>query len=219
MRKLKEWTDQIKRVGRKRVDKNLTKKARTEEALRQSEERYRATMMSVGDGVIATDTKGRVELLNPVAEALTGWRQEEACGKPLEEVFHIINEETRQTVENPIRRAMREGLVVGLANHSVLIAKDGSEHPIADSAAPIRDEKGEITGVVLVFRDQAQERAAQRALAESERKFRDTVRFLDEGYYSCTIEGHVLDHNMAFNRILGFDLAQNLKGAKLPDFW
>jgi len=219
MRKLKEWTDQIKRVGRKRVDKNLTKKARTEEALRQSEERYRATMMSVGDGVIATDTKGRVELLNPVAEALTGWRQEEARGKPLEEVFRIINEETRQTVENPVRRAMREGLVVGLANHSVLIAKDGSEHPIADSAAPIRDEKGEITGVVLVFRDQAQERAAQRALAESERKFRDTVRFLDEGYYSCTLEGRVLEHNMAFNRILGFDLAQNLKGEKLPDFW
>jgi PAS domain S-box-containing protein len=160
MRKQKERTDQIKRVGRKMADGDLSKKTRTEEALRQSEERYRTTIMSVGDGVIATDTEGQVELLNPVAEALTGWRQEEARGKPLEEIFRIINEETRQTVENPVRRAMREGLVVGLANHSILIAKDGSEHPIADSGAPIRNEKGEITGVVLVFRDQTKERAA-----------------------------------------------------------
>ena len=143
-------------------------------ALRESEERYRTTMMSVGDGVIATDTEGRVELLNPVAEALTGWQQEEARGKPLEEVFRIINEETRRTVENPVRRVMREGVVVGLANHTVLIAKDGTEHPIADSGAPIRDEKGEITGVVLVFRDQTQERAAQKALRESEGRFRAT---------------------------------------------
>ena len=219
MRKQKERTDKIQRVGRKTVDKDIPEKKSAEETQHQSEERYRITMMSVGDGVIATDTEGRVELLNPAAEALTGWRQEEARSKPLEEVFRIINEETRQTVENPVRRTMREGLVVGLANHSVLIAKDGSKHPIADSGAPIRNANGEITGVVLVFRDQTQERAAHRALAESERKFRDTVRFLDEGYYSCTIEGHVLDHNMAFNRILGFDLAQNLKGAKLPDFW
>jgi PAS domain S-box-containing protein len=160
MRKQKERTDQIKPVGRKMADGDLSKKTKTEEALRQSEERYRTMIMSVGDGVIATDTEGQVELLNPVAEALTGWRQEEARGKPLEEIFRIINEETRQTVENPVRRAMREGLVVGLVNHSVLIAKDGSEHPIADSGAPIRNEKGEITGVVLVFRDQTKERAA-----------------------------------------------------------
>ena len=154
------------------VNRDITERKRAEEALRASEERYRTTVMSVGDAVITTDTEGRVDLLNPVAEALTGWRQEEARGKPLEEVFRIINEETRKTVENPVRRVMREGLVVGLANHSVLIAKDGTEHSIADSGAPIRGAKGAITGVVLVFRDQTQERAAQKALRESEARFR-----------------------------------------------
>jgi PAS domain S-box-containing protein len=193
--------------------------SKTEIALKESEERYRTTMMSVGDGVIATDTKGRVEMMNPVAEELTGWKQEEARGKSLEEIFHIINEEIRQTVENPVRRVMREGIVVGLANHSVLIARDGTEHPIADSGAPIRNEKGDITGVVLVFRDQTQERLTQKALQESECKFRETVKYLDEGYYSVTTDGMLLDHNQAFNRILGIDIEKDMKGAKLPDFW
>jgi PAS domain S-box-containing protein len=186
---------------------------------RESEQRYRTTMMSVGDGVIATDTEGRVEMMNPVAEVLTGWKQEKARGKSLEEIFHIINEETRNIVENPVRRVMREGIVVGLANHSVLIAKDGTEHPIADSGAPIRNEKSEITGVVLVFRDQTQERTAQKALQESERKFRETIKYLDEGYYSCMMDGVVLEHNQAFNRILGLDISKDMKGSKLPDFW
>ncbi|TSA16760.1 PAS domain S-box protein, partial [bacterium] len=192
---------------------------KADEALRDSEERYRTTMMSVGDGVITTDSEGRLELLNPVAETLTGWRQEESSDKPLEEVFRIINEETRQIVENPVRRVMREGIVVGLANHSVLIAKDGTEHPIADSGAPIRNEKGEITGVVLVFRDQTQERMAQKALQESELKFRDTVKYLDEAYYSVTTDGLLIEHNQAYNRILGIDITQDLKGQKTPDFW
>jgi PAS domain S-box-containing protein len=202
-----------------RMAENLKSTMVHRDELAKSEERYRTTMMSVGDGVIGTDTEGRVELLNPVAEALTGWRQEEARGKPLEEVFRIINEGTRRTVENPVRRVMREGLVVGLANHTVLISRGGTELPIADSGAPIRDEKGDITGVVLVFRDQTQERAAEKALKESERKFRDTVRALDEGYYSATPDGLLLEHNPAFSRILGFDIAHDLKGAKLPDFW
>jgi PAS domain S-box-containing protein len=193
--------------------------SKTEIALKESEQRYRTTMMSVGDGVIATDTDGKVEMMNPVAEELTGWKQAKALGKSLEEIFHIINEETRQTVENPVRRVMHEGIVVGLANHTMLIARDGTEHPIADSGAPIRNEKGEITGVVLVFRDQTQERMVQKALQESECKFRETVTYLDEGYYSVTIEGLLLDHNQAFIRILGFDIGQDLAGVKLPDFW
>jgi PAS domain S-box-containing protein len=198
---------------------DITKRKKVEEELRGNKERYRTTMMSVGDGVIATDTEGRVEMMNPAAEELTGWKQEKALGKSLEEIFHIINEETRQIAENPVRRVMREGIIVGLANHSVLIARDGTEHPIADSGAPIRNEKSDITGVVLVFRDQTQERTAQKALQESERKFRETVKYLDEGYYSVTTDGLLLDHNQAFNRILGFDIAKDMKGAKLPDFW
>jgi PAS domain S-box-containing protein len=187
--------------------------------LKESELRYRTIMMSVGDGVIATDTEGRVDMMNPVAEKLTGWKQEDANGKLLEDIFNIINEETRQIVENPVRRVMSEEIVVGLANHSVLIAKNGTEHPIADSGAPIRNKKGDITGVVLVFRDQTQERMAQNALQESERKFHETVKYLDEGYYSVTPDGLLIDHNQAFNLILGIDISQDMKGARLPDFW
>jgi two-component system cell cycle sensor histidine kinase/response regulator CckA len=135
---------------------------RSEAARRASEERLGLTLRSIADGVIATDAQGRVELLNPVAEALTGWRQEDAAGRPIEEVFSIINEETRQPVENPVARVLREGVVVGLANHTLLIARDGTERPVADSGAPIRDEKGGILGVVLAFRDRSEERAAQR---------------------------------------------------------
>lgn len=142
-----------------------------ESALRQSEQRFRTTLMSVGDGVIATDAEGRVQLLNPVAEALCGWSQEEARGRPLEDVFTIVNEETRQTVENPVRRVVREGRVIGLANHTLLVSRDGTERAIADSGAPIR-ERDELVGVVLVFRDQSEERAAQRALAASEERHR-----------------------------------------------
>ncbi len=143
----------------------------SEMARRQSEERYRITLMSVGDGVIATDAQGRVELLNPVAAALTGWASERAQGRPLQDVFHIVNEETRQTVENPVQRVLREGAVVGLANHTVLVGDDGVERPIADAGAPIRDAAGDISGVVLVFRDQTHERVTQRALGASEARY------------------------------------------------
>jgi PAS domain S-box-containing protein len=100
-----------------------------EQALRESEARYQATLMSIGDGVIATDTAGRVELMNPVAEALTGWTQAEALGRPLKEVFRIVNKYTHAEVENPVQRVLREGVVVGLANHTLLIARDGRECP------------------------------------------------------------------------------------------
>mgnify|MGYP000862985273 FL=1 len=143
-----------------------------ETARRASEARYRTTLMSIGDAVIATGREGRVEFLNPVAEALTGWKNENASGKPLEEVFRIVNEETRETVESPVAHVLRDGRVVGLANHTVLISQGGEEWPIADSGAPILDDEGRITGVVLVFRDQTEERAAQRTLEESEERFR-----------------------------------------------
>ncbi|SMC22300.1 PAS domain S-box-containing protein [Desulfacinum hydrothermale DSM 13146] len=133
-----------------------------EKDLRTTMERHWITLQSIGDAVIATDARGRVELLNPVAASLTGWNREEALGKPIEEVFRIINEESRQPVESPVSRVLREGAVVGLANHTLLISKEGREIPIADSGAPIRDVRGEIRGVVLVFRDQSEERLRQR---------------------------------------------------------
>ncbi|MDR3570143.1 MAG: PAS domain S-box protein [Syntrophobacteraceae bacterium] len=135
---------------------------RSELALRKSVERHSITLKAIGDAVIATDALGRVELLNSVAQTLTGWSDEEARGRPIEEIFRIINEYTRGEVENPVARVLREGITVGLANHTLLIAKDGVERPIADSGAPIRVDGDTITGVVLVFRDQSGERMVQR---------------------------------------------------------
>src|SRR5216117_3296589 len=146
------------------TDRSRPEQEQTPEALYEQRQWLRVTLSSIGDAVITTDTKGSVTYLNPVAESLTGWTQAEAAGIPLEIVFKIINEETRQTVENPATRAMREGLVVGLANHTLLIARDGTERPIDDSAAPIRNARGGIAGVVLVFRDITERRAQERNL-------------------------------------------------------
>src|SRR5207253_789087 len=109
-----------------------------EEAILEEREWLRVTLSSIGDAVITTDNDGRITLMNPVAEELTGWRLKDAVGIPLGTIFNIVNEETRRTVENPATRALREGLVVGLANHTVLLSRDGLERPIDDSAAPIR---------------------------------------------------------------------------------
>jgi len=126
---------------------------RTEREVYFERERLRATLASIGDGVITTDVAGRVTSLNAVAQALTGWDQDQAARQPLEDVFRIINEETRAEVANPALRALEEGMVVGLANHTLLISKDGTERPIDDSAAPIKDSGGATLGSVLVFRD------------------------------------------------------------------
>ena len=138
------------------------------ERLRTAEmaERLRVTLTSIGDGVIATDDQGRVTRLNAVAESLTGWTEAEAVGKRMEEIFVIINEETRRPTENPIGTVLRDKVIVGLANHTVLISKDGRDTPIDDSAAPIRTADGIVTGVVLVFRDVTERRQAERQRIE-----------------------------------------------------
>ncbi len=140
-----------------------------EERLHEQREWLSVTLASIGDAVIATDTEGRVTFLNGVAQSLTGWLSEEAQGQPLEAVFPIFNDQTRQPVENPVERVLREGVVVGLANHTVLIARDGAERPVDDSAAPIRDGMGKMIGAVLVFRDVAEQRRAERVLAGQKR--------------------------------------------------
>src|SRR6059036_2507014 len=137
---------------------------RSDEAVYEHSELLQVTLSSIGDAVITTDAECRVTFLNEVAQAVTGWPQAEAAGRPLADIFKIVNEETRRTVENPATRAMREGLVVGLANHTLLIARDGTERPIDDSAAPIRNARGGIAGVVLVFRDITERRAQERNL-------------------------------------------------------
>ncbi len=126
--------------------------------LYKSNEEFKTILYSIGDAVITTDNEGKIQHLNSVAEKLTGWSLAEARDGSLEKIFKIVNEETRRKAENPIRRVLADGLVIGLANHTLLISKDGTETPISDSGAPIRDEAGEIVGVVLVFRDQTEER-------------------------------------------------------------
>jgi PAS domain S-box-containing protein len=165
---------------------------------RRSEERHGITLRSIGDGVIGADAEGRVELLNPVAEALTGWTEAEARGRPVDEIFRIINEETRETVENPVARVLREGVVVGLANHTLLISRDGGERPIADSGAPILDDRGAVTGVVLVFRDQTEERAAMEALRTTRREWQATFDAMLDPVALLAPDGTIRQHNQAF---------------------
>ncbi|MGE4262939.1 MAG: response regulator [Desulfovibrio sp.] len=145
---------------------------RAEQQRRSLAERHGITLRSIGDGVIVTDEEGRVELLNPVAEALTGWSTEEALGRPLEEVFRIIDEAARTPLDNPVAKVLRNGARVDLANDTLLVSRNGAERAIADSAAPITDDAGLIRGVVLVFRDQSDEKYYKRALKESELHFR-----------------------------------------------
>ncbi|MFW5785320.1 MAG: PAS domain S-box protein, partial [Chitinispirillaceae bacterium] len=132
---------------------DITERKLAEAAIEAERERLFVTLKSIGDGVITTDNQGRVVLVNKVAEELTGWRQSEAQGKPLETVFRIIHEFTRKPCEDPVKKVFSTGKIIELANHTSLIARDGTERVIADSGAPIKDRNDEIIGVVLVFRD------------------------------------------------------------------
>jgi PAS domain S-box-containing protein len=148
-------------IGCVLVFRDITKRRQAEKEVWSSRELLRTTLASIGDAVMTTDAAGRVTYLNAVAESVTGWTDAEAAGQLLENVFRIVNEHTRKTVESPTTRAIRDGVIVGLANHTVLICKDGSELPIDDSAAPIRTQTGELVGCVLVFRDITKRRQAE----------------------------------------------------------
>lgn len=147
-------------LGKKLKQKNK-ELAGSQNVLAAEKERLRVTLMSIGDGVICTDADGKVTFLNDVAKNLTGWDEKNAAGKLFNTVFHIIHEDTRKQCEDPVQKVLLTGEIIGLANHTVLIAKDGTERPVADSAAPIRDKDGRITGVVMVFRDVSHEKTKQ----------------------------------------------------------
>ncbi len=155
-------------------------------SLRDSEENLSVTLHSIGDGVLATDTAGTVTRMNEVAERLTGWSQAAAQGRPIAEVFRIVNEDTREPAHIPVADVLATGELRSLETHTILVARDGSERAIADSAAPIRNADGGILGVVLVFRDVTAESAARAALRESEARYRTLFDSIDEGF--CILE-------------------------------
>lgn len=163
------------------VAKVDAERKKAEKALKKNEENLRTTLNSIGDAVIATDIKGTITGMNPVAENLTGWKRTEAEKKPLTEVFNIINARTKEKVVNPVTQVLEKGQVVGLANHTVLIAKDGSQYHIADSGSPIRNADDNITGVVLVFRDVTEEYLMRQRVIESEKQFRSLFDSMIEG--------------------------------------
>jgi len=151
-----------------------------ERAARSQQELLRVTLSSIGDGVVATDSAGIVTFINPVAQELTGWREDEAVGRPLDDVFQIVSQETGQPAHNPVAEVMRSGRIAGLANHTILIAQDGTHRPIDDSAAPIRDAEGQFVGVVLVFRDISERRRLELELQRRSDDLVDRDRRKDE---------------------------------------
>ena len=167
-------------------------------------ERLRVTLESIGDAVIATDLDSRVSNLNRVAEELTRWPAGEARGQPLEAVFRIVNESTREPVENPAVRALRDGTIVGLANHTLLIARDGSETPIDDSAAPIRDPQGHVHGCILVFRDITERKAAEREIGQAQARLKRVVTDMAIPTMVYADDGEVVLVNAAWTGISGY---------------
>lgn len=170
----------------------------SEATLREQRELFRVTLASIGDAVITTDISGRITFLNPAAESLTGWALEEAAGLPLENVFRIVGEEDGQAVESPTLRALQEGVVVGLANHTLLIARDGTRRPIDDSAAPIRDGQGEVAGVVLVFRDISERRQQERAVQDALKYAENIIATLREPLLVLDRDLRIKTANRAF---------------------
>ncbi|MCW3982522.1 MAG: PAS domain S-box protein [Candidatus Bathyarchaeota archaeon] len=194
------------------IARNVSERKKTEELMRSKEQQWATTVKSIGDAVITTDAKGRIEFMNKVAEELTGWSNKAALGKPLAEVFRILNEESRLPVEDPVAKVIKTGHIVGLANHTLLVRKDGSEIPIDDSGAPIFDDKRRIMGVVLIFRDITERRALEKELALSQKKYKSLFSEMSEGVClhevmyddkGDAVDYKILDVNTAYEKITG----------------
>ncbi len=181
----------------------------TNVTLQVSEERLAVTLNSIGDAVIATDAEARITLMNPLAEQLTGWTQVSAAGRPVDEIFHIINKDTRHPATIPVMETLAHGTIQGLANHTVLIAHDGSECDIADSCAPIRNRDAQVIGAVLVFRDVTGEYAVQQALHDSTAQIQTILNTVVDGIITLHAIGGIVETvNPAAERMFGYTAAE-----------
>ena len=189
-------------------------------ALSESEQRWAATLASIGDAVIASDVAGNITFMNAVAEKLTGWTFLDAVMKPIDEVFNIVNEYTRQRADNPVVKVLKEGMVVGLANHTILVRKDGTEVPIDDSGAPIRDKDGNTTGVVLVFRDISKRKQMEEALGLSEEKFAKAFAINPAAIAMTRFEdGRIMEVNETWSAMFGYNPDEALGSSISASLW
>src|SRR5579859_548985 len=180
------------------------------ESRHRAEQRLEVILASIGDAVIVTDAHGRVTFMNRVAATLTGWSQIQARGQHLDQVFPIIQADSRQPVESPVTKVLREGRVVGLANHTLLIARDGTERPIDDSGAPVRTLAGKLDGVVLIFRDISERYEAEQAMRESEQRFRIVADTAPVMIWMTDTDGHYTFFNQPWLSFTGRTLVQEL---------
>ena len=198
---------------------DTTESMQQRRALERSEQSLATTLHSIGDAVIATDSQGAIVRINATAERLTGWPMSEAVGQPLSRVFRVLDGRTRAPMVDPVRRVIDEGEIVGLADDTLLIARDGSEYRIADSAAPIRGTDGEVTGIVLVFSDVTERYRVQEALRANEERLRALLANLSAGVVVHASDSRVIEANPAACRILGLTLEQALGKVALDPHW
>ena len=191
-------------IGVSKVARDITERKRAAAALATQQEWFRVTLASIGDGIIASDPEGRITYMNGIAETLTGWTNESAQGMPLADVFHIVNETTRQRTKNPAGLVIRSGRILGLANQTLLISRDGTERPITDSAAPILDDAGRILGVVLVFRDFTGQRRAEEAIAEQREWFETTLESIGDAVIATDVRGRIAFMNPVAEHLTGW---------------
>jgi PAS domain S-box-containing protein len=196
------------------LQRELSERKKAQEALVKSEKWFSTTLGSIGDAVIATDMNGAVTFLNPVAQSLTGWSLEEALRKSMDLVFDIVNADTRLPVENPVKKVFREGKIVGLADHTVLLSKSGEEFDIEDSAAPILTDRGEEFGVVLVFRDITEKKRAEKATKQQKELLQLILESIADGVVVADTSGKFLLFNAAAERVLGIGATDTT-----PDQW
>ena len=222
-RAFNRMTADLKAVTASKADleREVAERKRAEEDLRQQREWLRVTLSSIGDAVIASDTEGRITFLNPVAVTLTGWQLEETLGQPIQDVFRIINEKTREPAGDLVARVLNEKRVVALANDTALVTKDGREVPIEDSAAPIKDSAGNLIGMVLVFHDVTERRRAQAALREAHERAVWLARFPEQNpnpIIRAYADGTVLYCNPASAKLHGWtcEVGQPLQNELLP---